>query len=378
MPMGLVYNLGENFFEISEIYFKEEEKSISAGPSDDAHSLNFDYPLPLDKKFKINEGDFIIYLFHKDNFAANDIYQVKVSKIRMGWLFPIDSLLTADHDYADNEHFLPYSENAYKKLLRADNDLQLITPNLNEHEKGKLEDFYGSNTIVLILYKPFLKKYETAHGRPFSLEEYLVYLYSLGFLHITSENRDQIRFYKPIELDTDRMEQRTINLKPISSLLLPDCDFINMVFLGPLKFENHYVVRFHLLYQIIELLISKIFELEFKELMPEFAATTQIYESREKLNNLVNEKGRINRLFSNYSSCENLEELKASCIALFDKINSESSSGHAEALYKVRSLLFHNYREIPKESYSLFETINKEFERSIIDFVINFKTPQKG
>ena len=64
--------------------------------------------------------DYSVHLFHNDYLnAENDIFQLYdySSNTRIGWIFPIQALLSQDHNYAENEHFLKYAYVSFKKIV---------------------------------------------------------------------------------------------------------------------------------------------------------------------------------------------------------------------------------------------------------------------
>src|ERR1035437_5586424 len=110
-------------FESGRVFFKSSQKVFTTQDKNSDETIDFKYALEPDKKYKTRETQFEIFLFHKDEFATNNIFQVKIENKRIGWLFPIQALLSAQHDYAKSEDFFPYSFNAYKLLLKNRNNL---------------------------------------------------------------------------------------------------------------------------------------------------------------------------------------------------------------------------------------------------------------
>lgn len=53
----------------------------------------------------------------REDCTENSIYQVLVKNQRIGWIFPVQALLSRDHDYAKNSFFLKYAYVAICLLL---------------------------------------------------------------------------------------------------------------------------------------------------------------------------------------------------------------------------------------------------------------------
>ncbi|MCO5385371.1 MAG: hypothetical protein NHB14_05855 [Desulfosporosinus sp.] len=61
-----------------------------------------------------NPDDYLVYGFlNKYGYAENDIFQVVEKNLkrsengngRIGWIFPLQALISNEHDFAGNEHF---------------------------------------------------------------------------------------------------------------------------------------------------------------------------------------------------------------------------------------------------------------------------------
>lgn len=151
------YNDTENIFEMKD----KENKVICEY-----------YPL-LNLDAEYNPRDFEYYLLRNDreDYSENSIYQVYASKERIGWIFPIQALMSRQHDYVKNKFFLRYAYVASCWLLE-----NINCYNQKFSEIVVLSDFYDDTSTILVLDKENTKKINN-----FQLEDYTVSLYQKGY-----------------------------------------------------------------------------------------------------------------------------------------------------------------------------------------------------
>jgi hypothetical protein len=170
-------------------------------------------------------------------------------------------------------------------------------------------------------------------------------------------------------------------IKSISKELL-DNTYINELFSG-LLLERHHLVKFHLLYQVIEMLIERIFNREFSEIITKYNPSGNLFEMKEKLNSLANEKDRVRKLFSSeyLKQLVSGNDLKNKCNELLVKFESKGiKNAEHSALYSVRSLIVHNYRQLSNKERELVEAINDEFENVLFEIISHYneESPIEG
>lgn len=94
--------------------------------------------LNLDPKYDPSQYRYLFLHNERDEYSENSIFQVYVGQQRIGWIFPIQALLSNQHDYVNNPFFLRYAYVAFCLLL---NDIK----SKNEKEISSeifLKDFY--------------------------------------------------------------------------------------------------------------------------------------------------------------------------------------------------------------------------------------------
>lgn len=368
--MSLLFTrFNENDFEVNRIRFSRHLKTFIAKDKHSDNEIEFSYPLEPDDKYNTTEKDFEIYLFHKDNFAANDIFQIKAKRMQIGWLFPIQALVTSQHDYANSEHFFPYSYNAYRILLKNKQNLPYIKQEYDE--QIKLENIYGENTIIFIAYRKYLKEFKKAF-HSFDIENYLLFFYQYGYTFLSSANFNSFYFLKEPDFIAKPFPSKVVEIQTVSKYLIDDKSYLNNLIQGLIKLEKNPLVKFHLLYSVVELFISKIFEAEFKTTVSSFLNTVDFYDAKERLAKLTNEKERITKLFSTKCPGVNhliLQELTDNCNSFLSFVFAPQifKKPTAEAIYKVRSTIFHNLRLMPIGYEEELEKVLSSFEALIFD-----------
>jgi hypothetical protein len=337
-------------------------------------TIEFQYPLSSDDKFNTKFSQFKIFLFHRDAFATNDIFRISAIGQKLGWFFPIQALLSSQHDHADNEHFFPYSFNAYKLLIKNSTGLPYKQVNINDNPT--LETIYGENTYVLILYKPYLNLLYKSTTRKFQIDNYLPFFYLHGYTYLNQSNFLTLSDLKATTAPyLNNFNSAHVQIEPLSNSLNTDTAYINSLIQGLIKLEKNPLVKFMLLYSVIELLIAKIFEAEFKRSVEGFLTSTNFYESKEKLAIIANEKSRINKLFS--SACPGinhslLDDVKNSSNDFLAYVFSDASDLRtpSEALYKVRSTIFHNFRLVPAGYEQTLTDVVNSLEKAVLNISI--------
>lgn len=367
--MALLINAG---FEVRLELGGINENKIILEDKDKSIQREIAYVLPPRDDYPPNRYT-VLVLFH-NNLPENYIFQVYEKSInqRIGWIFPIQALLSNKHSYAENEHFLKIAYPAFINLISPKDKQQHHIPQLKE--EYTLEDFYSSNSAILILDNEELKKLNN-----FKFENYIPSFYHYGYF--LQQNNIQLHpkimdeFFSETRPDIRSKSLREkIIIRPVSKDLVEE-EFIYQLFKELLCDEDHTIIRFYLLYQIIELLIKKVFSSQFKKNIPDISSSEDIdlFELNKKLQKMTDEKSRIRLLFNSYSQvkCPELEEI---FFDFFDvKDNEKKDYSLPTLLYRVRNLLVHNYRHITTKQKDLMADINFYFERIVIYLLINYK-----
>ncbi|QGY47248.1 hypothetical protein GM418_27365 [Maribellus comscasis] len=330
----------------------------------------------------LRDSHFIIKLFNNPDFAANDIYQIfdnatenEGNHGRLGYLIPLQSLINSQHDYGENEHFSLYAYHCIRKLLKGDDGIPYKKIEIVPNRRIDLESLYGENTHVLILYKPYIRIWENFHNHKFRLDSFLPCLWSFGYLQILESNFNKLYKGENQPIHSSRPEGGRLHFVSTSSELHKDPYILNL-FTSFLYFQEHELVRFHLLYQVIELLIEKVFQVDLSSIISDFNNNSDdFYDIRERLSKTANEKSRIDKLFNSFCGIpiNYLNDLRHSCNDFLTSVKPEYvQDTPTKALYKTRSLVFHSLRALPVNYETNLKNVNLQLERLLIKAIQDF------
>ncbi len=286
-------------------------------------------------------SEYEIYFFYNDFTSENDIYQIFCESQRIGYIFPIEAIESKEHDKADDEYFLKYAFVAINLLLNKLKSEQIgETINLSE---------CFPNTQLLIICK------ENLNNKNLELGDYILSLNEYGYTK-------RMDVYFPKQLTPLVQKEKSIKLskiqKDIDSITYVKEEFYDLL---PLKTDNPLVI-FHRLYQFIEILIMELFNFQFKKFISQLKSEREdLFQKKEELDNLTNEKKRISIILNNCSGIDTTlrSNLNDACMKILEIYNQKSSSDYAANLYKVRCCLFHSLYKFKKENEKYLFLINE-------------------
>lgn len=391
--------------EIVKVQVEQNESDLSLFSLNlgELGGTQIEYPLETNGHFESIEN-YDIYLF-KNRFRnlQRDIFQVSIKSCSIAWILPLSiynkdfsEFLTDDNTTASKtiDIFLKLvAYPAFHKLLLAENIPSKISEQNSDYYK--LSDFYDSETKVLIVSKERLESSNIV----FDINLYLPSLYKYGyvllnsdenFYDIDSSNTNENVFLK------DKKNFDEIKIYSLASDLLTETYIIEL-FRNVLKIKLHALVRFHFLYQVIELLINKIGIAHYKKELPKkisdelkntysssfenlisgnFQSVNEIKGYSQKidaflksLNYQTNEEDRIEMLFE----CSKIKNNGYENLLACSKTITGMIGGKLyENIYKVRNALVHSYHDLYKKDNKIDEKIqelNTEFEYMIVDIL---------
>ena len=360
--MSLKIKNGNNDIRLNQIEFQEDTACFKltgnvASGYEEKIEIEVKYLLEVHNDFEHRINDFSIYAFYNNKCSENSIFQVydKEQRKRIGWIFPIQALVSNQHDFYDNKYFLRYAYIAMKKLLEANDNINIKDIQYKE-ECYSLLDFYDDEIVILILDGENTNKIEC-----FNIDDYMIDLYKYGYCLNNGSN----------DLDYFEEIKGNLNLNRIKPYLRKE-NYIIELFKNYLGREKKDLLKFYLMYQIIELIMEKIFNKELLNIIDSLSNDEKsLFDVKEDLSKVANEKDRINKLTNKYSgpgiTC--IEELQESCNRLLECQGKKTANSVGNSLYTVRNLLVHNYREVTKENRRLIKDININLEKYIIELL---------
>lgn len=346
-------------FIFSKAYYYKDENKFKITPSIENENCEMYYfpVLKLDADYDVS--NFSYELFYNESICENDIYQVYADKNRIGWIFPIQALLSSDHDYAEDKYFLKYAYVATWLLLSDINQVdQLDSPS-----EFVLEDYVDDKRCIFVLDHENISKIEN-----FQLSDYTVEFFKYGYEYKGKGN------FNPSSI----RGTRRLNLHPLAKEIRGN-NSINDLFTDQFLLASNSVVRFYICYQIIELLISKVFEDKFQLIVKKLSKNPEeLFDLREDLSKITAEKERVKCLFEEYTVCETSDksEIEIACKKFLELNGKRCAESYYYDLYSVRCMLVHKLYAVNKESQKYLEDINNFLLNMVIDMLISFHLPQ--
>lgn len=323
-------------------------------------------PLHLDDSHK--DMEFEIHFFAKKNLKENDVFHVYISKhdIRVGWIIPTISLVSDLHDFSDDEFFLKYAYIAIRESLISLNESLYTYSVPDDVDEVFYSKLFHEETAILVLSKTNLNNIDG-----FSIDRVFPSMLKHGYVSLSSRNPSDIHHESDAEIS------RRLNLDLVSTDIKSSSligELLNVSF----SYEEKPVFKFFFIYQVLELLIDRVYQKEQESIVDELIAakgdTGKTKEVLDKIQNLTSEKKRISLLINEYSKTSgDLVFLKTLCNELLVDLNRSQESSFEGYFYKIRNFIFHQYRDFPKQSEDKLNRIISEFVKFLPKLLSSFK-----
>lgn len=253
-------------------------------------------------------------------------------------------------------------------------------------EDCEITNFFDEETYILLSLNSQISKFSI------KIEDLFANLYASSFMPVlNSKDFNSIHIENtPTPSSTNTFSKITLN--PISPAIAREV-YIQELFENILKTKLHALVRFHLLYQVIEFLMN---DIGMKDYNTKIAATnvelsgfigtfsTNVYhDAKEKSKDIKNtfpkeksEKELIHELIKTKLgfTIPNYPELSTAIEAIQSSgITDDNLLG--EKVYFVRNLIVHGYHRLKSSINNidgLVEKVNEEFEKLIVKIVIKY------
>lgn len=358
MPLKVKYAEKDIVFSLSKNRNSSKDFSLLSVPED----VEIFVPFTLSKEVDGNPEDFEMYILYSYDPPENAIFQVyeREPEKRIGWIFPLQSIVSKEHDYAEDQYYLEYANIALKKLL-ADKD-DYTGKNIPEYDTMKssysIVDFYPHNAIILVLEKKLVSSLDDLW-----LNNNLPALFKNGY----SNNRDVKKIKTSEEIEGNSTQKRKkIYLTPVCRQLRNN-KFIELLINEISKKDvlTPPLLKFHLLYQVIEILLNGIFSTEMEKIIIQYNnEKTDSHDLRDQLLEINKDKVRLEKLFIGFQGHLKFKNLYRNFS------NKEEEISFHNALYEIRNQLVHRYHELASHQKELLKEINSEFEAIILDLLM--------
>lgn len=312
-------------YAYTHLKFDEGENAFILSDGQE-HELLFSTDLHLDTEYDPN--NFKLYYYYNENCSENSIFQVYIKsdenkEIRIGWIFPISSLLSDQHDEAQNKYFQKY---AYVALYNILNELDIVS---NEIYSNIIYEALSSDDRIIFV----MDKENIVNIVNFEISDYQIGFYKYGFYESDKGIRNS-NFDKP---------RKKLHLKKFSNALIDkNSKLIILSILAQITSCSSEILVFYFCYQIIEFLINKVFDNEFTTVVKKVTDSVEnLFDIKDEFNDLMNEKKRVRKLFNDYSN-----------------INSNSRNSLNELCKNLLKDNEHrNYNDLGDIDYCFFECI---------------------
>ncbi|MBS1562270.1 MAG: hypothetical protein JSS89_11745 [Bacteroidetes bacterium] len=311
---------------------------------------------------------FEIYLFENPYLnAENDVFQVYESthqRERLGWIFPITILESNDNDYRDYLNLNNYKYIAYCKLLELDVS---ISENGEWGEYRTLAEVFG-NVVVCIMSKDAIAKIAD-----FRIENYVLSFYRYGYLLFGGSPKSKAIYDRSEFVSGMRRKDRTRVLLKKAVYNITSNEFIKSLYMEHLLQSDHYLVRFILLYQIVEYFIEEKTVTKFNEYIERYQKGEMTKNDfRESVNRSSSERSVVasllnTSLIDGKLKAEFENEAKFLLADIGRVMNTRS---FADCVYSVRNLVTHSYRDLATYSDRV-KRLTELFECVITELLIN-------
>ena len=312
------------------------------------------YPeIKLDSDYK--PGNFELKILYNDrqDCTEESIFQVYAEKQRIGWIFPIQAINSKEHSYAENAYFLKYAYIAWYLLL------DCLNVEIESMDEFDLLNQYDDGISILILDKENCDKLDD-----FEFDKYVIGLYQKGY-SVTGKGN--------LYADSSDRSKR-INIKR-QSTELDDVPYLIELFKKQIPLENNDISRFYLYYQVVEILISKVFDKEFSKFIEELKDTTEkLFDKKEDLGHMSNEKWRFRKLCNDYCSIDTYLKscLNDKCTEMLNYTKCKVYDNMEDNLYQVRCLMVHRMYILDESAEQMLHDLDNIFLDVVIQLVLSY------
>lgn len=301
--------------------------------------------------------------------AENDVFEIYESSLkgRFGWIFPISTLDSNENDYVENDSFKHYRHIAYKKLLSIDYKVNI----------RDIKDEYQISEIFQGVSVCILSKDEIAKLNEFKITDYTLSFLKYDYLILNKTFSSKKAFKKDNEIETLRKGNHKIKIKKAAFDITSD-QFTNSLFIDHVYQTENILIKYILLYQILEQFIQEYGDNLVDEIITEYKEKKITKNTlKEKIGKLQNDRVLLKMPFEKSNiNLETRQLFIRKCTFLFSDLKLTMSPNFEDAIYDLRNLVTHNYRALTNKTDELNDLIYI-FELIVIDLLNNFNEKQE-
>ncbi|WP_026967511.1 hypothetical protein [Algoriphagus terrigena] len=393
MPLKVPIEGSSDFSEFSFSHFEQNGSNYFVLNNDDGsgEQIRIEFPFSIDKI----PLDYTVSLFAFRNiyYSQSDLIELRLhEKVaesgRIGYIYLLSALVDRENSNF-NKHTIPYVYLTYLKLITGINPFKEIIPT-TQSDIYKISDFYNDDLVITAICDQLV-----VDVIDFSFDDYLYLFYTHGFIYVedvlTTTNYNPIPFVKEnFESIKESLYNGRYSWKIIGASKTLRSEVYPSVLIKRLISEKHYFLsKFHILYQVIELLISDVLKNEIMLTFNNLDNEVSGQKIKETFSMLATEGYRIKLLINSY--CKHTIGFDTVMIEKINhffseiRVNLPESDGDSVSnklsslIYKHRNNLVHNYRVIHQEGdrvnmyLVLLDELNSYFEYLIFEILHSYK-----
>ncbi|MEO9241343.1 MULTISPECIES: hypothetical protein [Pseudomonas putida group] len=251
-------------------------------------------------KFEPNEKE-IAHVFAPDKLGKKDV--------RVGWIIPILSIFSIEHDFGEDKYFIKHAHEAIKLI-------------------GELS--LDERTYIVVLSKRYMSEAGISSASELSLSFLEFGIYPFKSNHSKVRRLAGKDFQKAIHVT------KGFDITKAKG-------FFESLFLDTLQLETNDYARFMLIYQLYEMAMELVFYATIASYKAEKLPLSSI---REKFSDLSSERKLINLLYTGMGGSPFLEGLSSEMKAVLGDTKEDKYYDQAcvaNYIYDIRNSLVHNY-----------------------------------
>ncbi|OWW23176.1 hypothetical protein B4Q04_21920 [Zobellia sp. OII3] len=344
---------------LDQLSFDSDTSTFIIGNEDISDSFSVAY-IPNKEEKELALDQYEVFILENISLnAENDIFlanEIDLDK-GIGWVFPLSTLESNDNDYAEKEFFNQFRYLAYQKLLSSSFFLE---KEINEKkQRFMLSDLFEDDLIIFAVSLEAL-------GSSFDIYDYLPSLANHGYF---LKNEHNLRYKCPNDIIVNWYRgKKKINIRKGTNPVYKT-DYSKKLYTNYLKSLDHHLIRFHLIYQIIENHLTDLFNSEFEKILEDYSnALVTKNNFIESINKVRNERENIRKVLREIKPNDGTFEksmligLKRDCREFLNQYGVDERTDVGDLLYDIRNILVHNYREVKDGELILLNDIIFEFE----------------
>jgi len=279
-----------------------------------------------------------VSLYSKYEPDEKDVRRVKLNNQTIGFMIPILSVLSLEHDFSEDTFFRRAAFEAYSSLKRDENDKEL-----------------DERTYVLVCWSDGDERYSES----ISLNFYRFGIYP--------------RFPSLSECKDAGFESLPLkNIKVDKAYHICNSQgYIKDLLFEHLPLENNYYARFMYIYQLFEMFMDILF---YKEVDRYKGAGKSISTVRKKISDISSARSLLELLFRKANLGDFSLNMRQSVHDLLGSVNEKNYSDSGEVfssdvIYDFRNMIVHNYYRFRDDD--VLSTVVLEIESKAISLLLN-------